>query len=59
MSAPALALPNLEKTFEVFVHERLHIALGVLAQRLVSWKRPMEYFLKQLDNVSKGWPTCL
>ncbi|XP_050769787.1 uncharacterized protein LOC127027997 [Gymnogyps californianus] len=59
MSAPALGLPNLEKLFELFVHERLHVALGVLAQKLGSWKRPMGYFSKQLDNVSKGWPACL
>lgn len=27
LSVPALGLPNLEKSFELFVHERLHIAL--------------------------------
>ena len=44
---------------KLFVHERQHLALGVLAQRLGSWKRPVGYFFKQLDNVSKGWPGCL
>ncbi|GAB0207362.1 protein NYNRIN-like [Grus japonensis] len=57
--APALGLPDLTKPFELFVHERQHLALGVLAQRLGSWKRPVGYFSKQLDNVSKGWPGCL
>jgi len=57
--APALGLPDLTKLFELFVHERQHLALGVLAQRLGSWKRPVEYFSKQLDNVSKGWLGCL
>ncbi|GAB0207686.1 hypothetical protein GRJ2_003234300 [Grus japonensis] len=47
------------KTKTLFVHERQHLALGVLAQRLGSWKRPVGYFSKQLDNVSKGWPGCL
>ncbi|GAB0190206.1 protein NYNRIN-like [Grus japonensis] len=59
MTAPALGLPDLTKPFELFVHERQHLALGVLAQRLGSWKRPVGYFSKQLDNVSKGWPGCL
>jgi len=38
MIAPALGLPNLTKAFELFVHERQHLALGVLAQHLESWK---------------------
>ncbi|GAB0210004.1 protein NYNRIN-like [Grus japonensis] len=59
MTAPALGLPDLTKPFELFVHERQHLALGVLAQRLGSWKRPVGYFSKQLDTVSKGWPGCL
>jgi len=54
MMAPALGLPDLTKTLELFVHERQHLALGVLAQRLGSWKWPVGYFSKQLDNVSKG-----
>lgn len=59
MKAPALGFPNLEKPFKLFVHERKHIALGVLVQQLGSWKRPVGYFSKQLDHVSKGWPVCL
>ncbi|GAB0209353.1 protein NYNRIN-like [Grus japonensis] len=59
MMAPALGLPDLTKPFELFVHERQHLALGVLAQRLGSWKGPVGYFSKQLDTVSKGWPGCL
>ncbi|KAK4806921.1 hypothetical protein QYF61_012642 [Mycteria americana] len=35
------------------------VALGVLTQNLGSWKRPVGYFSKQLDEVSKGWPACL
>ncbi|GAB0205208.1 protein NYNRIN-like [Grus japonensis] len=59
MMAPALGLPDLTKPFELFVHERQHLALGVLAQWLGSWKRPVGYFSKDLDNMSKGWLGCL
>jgi len=59
MMTPALGLPDLTKPFALFVHERQHLALGVLAQRLRSWRWPVGYFSKQLDNVSKGWTGCL
>ncbi|XP_066195654.1 uncharacterized protein, partial [Sylvia atricapilla] len=58
-TAPALGLPDLSKDFQLYVHERQRLALGVLTQRLGSWKRPVGYFSKQLDNVSAGWPSCL
>ncbi|XP_063037460.1 uncharacterized protein LOC134432543, partial [Melospiza melodia melodia] len=58
-TAPALGLPDLSKDFQLFVHERLHLALGVLTQGLGSWKRPVGYFSKQLDNISARWPPCL
>lgn len=58
-TAPALGLPDLSKDFQLFVHERLHLALGVLTQHLGSWKRLVGYFSKQLDNISTGWPPCL
>ncbi|XP_027525044.1 uncharacterized protein LOC113959940 [Corapipo altera] len=35
------------------------MALGVLAQQLGPHKRVVAYFSKQLDEVSKGWPSCL
>ena len=59
MTAPALGLPDLNKGFQLFVHERQHIALGILPEYLGSWKRPVGYFSKQLDTVSEGWPSCL
>ncbi|XP_030331333.1 uncharacterized protein LOC115603544 [Strigops habroptila] len=59
IKAPALGLPDLTKDFQLFVHERQRLALGVLTQRLGSWKRPVGYFSKQLDLVSAGWPSCL
>ncbi|XP_065525208.1 uncharacterized protein LOC136009050 [Lathamus discolor] len=57
--SPALGLPDLTKDFQLFVHERQKLALGVLTQKLGSWKRPVGYFSKQLDPVSAGWPSCL
>ncbi|XP_064901184.1 uncharacterized protein LOC135577217 [Columba livia] len=59
MQVPALGLPDLSKDFQLFVHERQRLALGVLTQWLGSWKRPVGYFSKQLDPVSAGWPKCL
>ncbi|KAK4810906.1 hypothetical protein QYF61_013314 [Mycteria americana] len=59
MEAPALGLLNLRKLFQLYVRERQQVALGVLTQKLGSWKRPVGYFSKQLDEVSKGWPACL
>ncbi|XP_009880699.1 PREDICTED: LOW QUALITY PROTEIN: uncharacterized protein LOC104284110, partial [Charadrius vociferus] len=58
-TAPALGLPDLTKEFQLFVHERQRLALGVLTQKLGSWKRPVGCFSKQLDPVSAGWPSCL
>ena len=54
MVVPALGLPDLTKTFELFTHERRGIALSVLVQYLGPSQRAVAYFLKQLDNVSLG-----
>lgn len=59
MKAPALGLLNLEKPFELFMHERQVDALGLLAQKLGDFKRPVAYLSKELKPVSKGWPGCL
>ncbi|KAF6081654.1 hypothetical protein HJG60_008702 [Phyllostomus discolor] len=59
VSAPALALPNPTKPFQLFVAEKKGIALGVLSQGLGPWKRPVAYLSKKLDPVASGWPTCL
>ncbi|XP_050801382.1 uncharacterized protein LOC127047300 [Gopherus flavomarginatus] len=59
MEAPALGLPDLSKPFQLYVHERKGVALGLLTQLLGSWKRPVAYFSKQLDQVARGWPACL
>ncbi|CAM5090028.1 unnamed protein product [Natator depressus] len=59
MEAPALGLLDLSKPFQLYVHERKGVALGVLTQLLGAWRRPVAYFSKQLDQVAKGWPACL
>ncbi|XP_060092559.1 uncharacterized protein LOC132570142 [Heteronotia binoei] len=59
MEAPALGLPDVEKPFTLFVHERQGVAIGVLTQALGSWQRPVAYLSKQLDSVAKGWPSCI
>ncbi|XP_066228780.1 uncharacterized protein [Saccopteryx leptura] len=59
LSAPALALPNIEKPFTLYVDEKEGIAKGVLTQSLGPWKRPVAYLSKRLDAVAKGWPGCL
>ena len=58
-SAPALGLPNLDKPFSLFVHERQGINLGVLVQKLGTASRLVAYFSKQLDQMVKAWPPCL
>ncbi|RMC20844.1 hypothetical protein DUI87_01697 [Hirundo rustica rustica] len=59
MSAPALGLPNVNKPFFLFSHEKQGIALGILAQNLGPYRRAVAYLSKQLDTAAKGWPGCL
>nr|XP_009676976.1 PREDICTED: uncharacterized protein LOC104146587 [Struthio camelus australis] len=59
IEAPALGLPDFTKPFQLYKHEKQQVASGVMTQTLGSWKRPVAYFSKQLDEVSKGWPACL
>jgi len=47
--APALRLPDPEKAFQLYVHEREGIALGVLTQRLGSEPQPVAYLSKRLN----------
>ena len=56
--APALRLDP-EKAFQLYVHEREGIALGVLTQRLGSVPQPVAYLSKKLDPTTRGWPPCL
>ncbi|XP_032092308.1 uncharacterized protein LOC116521757 [Thamnophis elegans] len=57
--APSLGLPNLDKPFRLFVDTKQNMAVGVLTQKMGTWYRPVAYLSKQLDQVAKGWPSCL
>ena len=46
--APDLRLPDPEKTFQLYVHEREGIALGVLTQRLGSKPQTVAHLSKRL-----------
>ncbi|XP_074873936.1 uncharacterized protein LOC142025226 [Carettochelys insculpta] len=59
MEAPALGLSDINKPFQLYVHERKGVALGILTQKVGSWKQPVAYFSKQIDTVARGWPACL
>ena len=57
--APALRLPDPEKAFQLYDHEREGIRLGVLTQRLGSEPQPVAYLSKKVDPTTQGWPLCL
>ena len=57
--APALALPNLQKPFKLYVHERQGIRLSFLTQTLGNIPRLIAYFSKKLDHTTKGQPSHL
>ena len=59
LEAPALALPNSNKPFLLFVDEKQGIGKGVLMQQWGPWKRPVTYLSKRLDLVASGWPPYL
>ena len=57
--APALRLTDPEKAFQLYVHKKEGIALGVLTQRLGPEPQPVVYLSKRLDPTTQGWPPCL
>ena len=56
LEAPALALPDLAKPFQLFVDEKQGVGKGVLTQQWAPWRRPVAYLSKRLDPVAAGWP---
>ena len=54
-----LGLPDPENAFQLYVHERERIALGMLTQRLGSEPQPVAYLSKRLDLTAWGWPPHL
>ena len=59
LEAPAVALPNPNKSFQLFVDEKQGIGKGGLMEQWGPWKRPVAYLSKRLDPVASGWPPCL
>ena len=59
LQTPLLALQNLAKPFDLYIHKRKGITLGVLAQKMGPLTQVVAYFSKQLDQTAKGWPPCL
>lgn len=59
IEAPALALPDLSKPSDLYLHERQGVTLGGLAPMLGPLKRVIACFSKQLDTMAKRWPSCL
>lgn len=57
--APVLSLPDLEKTFHLFVAVENGVAKGVLAQKWGGLKKPVAFLSKLMDPVIKGWPVCV
>ena len=57
--ALTLRLPDPEKAFQLYVHEKEGIALGVLTQRLGPEPQPVAYLPKRLNPTARGWPPCL
>ena len=56
---PTLRLPDPEKAFQLYVHEREGIALGLLTQRLGCEPQPVAYLSKRLNPTARGWLPCL
>ena len=54
LEAPALALPDPAKPFQLFVDEKQRVGKGVLTQQWGPWRRPVAYLSKQLDPVAAG-----
>lgn len=54
-----MALPALEKPFQLYVNNAEGMALGVLTQQHEGKRKPVAFLSKMLDPVSRGWPTCI
>ena len=57
--APALRFPELEKAFQLYVHEKEGTALEMLTQRLGPELQPVAHLSNKLDSTARSWPPCL
>ena len=55
--APILRLPDPEKPFQLYVHKKEGIALGMLTQRLGPEPQPIAFLSKRLDLIAQDWPS--
>ena len=58
-SGTCLEVARSKKAFQLHVHEREGIALGLLTQRLGSEPQPVAYLSKRLGPTTEGWSPCL
>ena len=57
--ALTLTLPDPEKAFQLYVHEKERIALVMFTQRLGPELQPVTSLSERLDPTTQGWPPCL
>lgn len=57
--APALGLPDVARSFYLYIDTNKGVGKGVLTQTLGPWQWPITYLSKKLDSVAAGWPPCL
>lgn len=58
-TAPSLGLADYTKVFELFVSEKKGFMSAVLTQSHGDRRRPIAYYSKRLDTVTRGMPQCL
>ena len=58
-SSTCLEVARHRKTFQLYVHVKEGIALGVLTQKLGPEPQPVAYLSKSLNPTMRGWPPCL
>lgn len=59
VEAPVLSLPDSRKPFQLFINVDNRTAYGVLTQGWAGQRKPVGYYSKIPDPVSRRWPTCL
>ncbi|KAM8793613.1 LOW QUALITY PROTEIN: rho guanine nucleotide exchange factor 28-like [Eudromia elegans] len=59
INAPVLSLPDLKCPFQLYINASQHTAYRILTQDGAGQRKPIGYYSKILDPVSRGWPTCL
>ena len=58
-TTPAIGLPDYDKMFYLYTHERDGFAKAVLTQQHGDKMRPLAYYSTKLDAVAQGFSPCL